>query len=140
MLMTHFVQAALSESGSLSMDTEQEEGTPDNDFARRIAIEHMMGEFLGYPDFNTEQLAERLHLSIRQTQRTVAKFYGDSFHRVLTDFRLSTAYDRILSTEDSVEQIASQVGYANPSAFYPAFKAKYGVSPSTLRQTKKVND
>ncbi len=139
MLMTHFVQAALSEESLLCKGREQEENNADSDFSRRVAIEHVMGELLGDPNFNTEQLAERVHLSVRQTQRTVAKFYGDTFHRVLTDFRLNTAYDLMLSTEDSVEQIASRVGYANPSAFYPAFKAKYGISPNALRQTKKTN-
>ena len=139
MLMTHFVQMAISSESLLTKEREQEENTADNDFSRRVAIEQVMGEHLDDPNFNTEQLAERLHLSVRQTQRTVAKFYGDSFHRVLTDFRLSTAYDLMLSTQESVEQIASRVGYANPSAFYPAFKAKYGISPNALRQEKKPN-
>lgn len=139
MLMTHFVQMAVSSESLLTGEREQEESTADNDFSRRVAIERVIGEYLDDPNFNTEQLAERLHLSVRQTQRTVAKFYGDSFHRVLTDFRLSTAYDLILSTQESVEQIALRVGYANPSAFYPAFKAKYGISPNALRQEKKSN-
>lgn len=73
-------------------------------------------------------LAKKLHLSERQISRIVKKEYGETFRSRLSTVRAETA-KRFLSEGYSVTQVAEMVGYSSLSAFYTAYKRRYGVPP-----------
>ena len=58
---------------------------------------------------------------------------GTSFNAVLTDARMSLAMTLLQSTERSVAEIASDVGYESASRFAMRFRSRYGFAPSVVR-------
>jgi len=85
-------------------------------------------------DFNLERLA----FSFRASERLIQKIFAahhTTFSEYLADKRLSAAANLMLSGQrgQSIEAIAYWVGYRDLSAFYRAFKRKYGVTPAGLR-------
>ena len=54
----------------------------------------------------------------------------------LINYRLDKAAQMLSETEDSVGNVASAVGYADPLAFSKAFKQKFGVSPRSYRNNQ----
>lgn len=81
-------------------------------------------------------LAEELHLSERQISRIFKKQYGVSYRAKNRELRMQAAARRLLRGEE-VAEVAAGVGYASQSAFYAAFKAYYGVSPSVYKSERK---
>jgi len=61
---------------------------------------------------------------------------GKSFVDYLNDIRLINAYNKIVASDLSLEDISSEVGYENFSYFYRRFKQKYGFTPGALRKNK----
>ena len=49
-------------------------------------------------------------------------------------FRLRQAAALLAQTELSIEQVAAEVGYADPSAFYRQFAAAFGMTPGEYRR------
>lgn len=59
---------------------------------------------------------------------------GTSFIDYLKDYRLTMAARLLQSSEDSILDISSEVGFDNLSYFNRSFKSKYGVTPSKYRK------
>jgi AraC-like DNA-binding protein len=62
---------------------------------------------------------------------------GRGFKQILLEKRMAKAKILLEGTDLAVEDIASMVGYANPSSFYKAFGARFGGSPSSFRKQGK---
>jgi AraC-like DNA-binding protein len=58
---------------------------------------------------------------------------GTSFRQHRDDVRRDIAIDALTSTNDTVEDIAARLGYADSSAFHRAFKRWTGRSPGSYR-------
>lgn len=82
-----------------------------------------------------EDLAECLSVSKRQTSRILRQLCGKSFHEKLEEIRMHYALRLLVHTDQPVEDIAVQVGYAASSGFYVAFKKAFGVTPAQYRRT-----
>jgi AraC-like DNA-binding protein len=59
---------------------------------------------------------------------------GASFREIKDDLRLDLAIDRLTHSDASVAEIASDLGFAEPSAFHRAFKTWTGVRPGDYRR------
>jgi len=60
-----------------------------------------------------------------------------TLHTVLEDIilmRMGKARELLLVTEDSISDIAGNVGFANSTYFYKAFKQMNGVTPNEYRK------
>lgn len=53
----------------------------------------------------------------------------------LADWRLQKALALLDTSQSSVQQVASQIGYLSPAAFSRAFSSKFGYSPSDYRRS-----
>lgn len=85
---------------------------------------------LGWPDF--DELVKQLNMS-PSTLRRQLKDQGTSFRDLKAEVRRSRA-KHLLSTSDMpVAQVADQLGYTEPSAFFRAFDAWMGTSPAQYR-------
>jgi AraC-like DNA-binding protein len=82
---------------------------------------------------NQDEVATRLHLSSRTLARRLAA-EETSFRAIREALRRELALARLGQTETPVARIASDLGYAEPSAFYRAFVAWTGLSPSAWRR------
>lgn len=87
---------------------------------------------LGDPDFDLSALAATLHLGRRRLQRILAR-RGASFSELLRERRLTRAHQYLITGRASVERIAEACGYTEPSAFYRAFRRRFGHPPGALR-------
>jgi AraC-like DNA-binding protein len=52
----------------------------------------------------------------------------------LTRFRVTRAADLLRLSDDSIKEIAANVGYDSEAAFNHAFKRAYGVAPGMYRK------
>lgn len=81
-----------------------------------------------------ELLARRLCVSTRQLDRILRKSYGMSYREKLQEVRLAVAVDFLQTTEKSITEIATLVGYSNPTNFSTFIKNATGRKPSEIRK------
>ena len=104
----------------------------DDENARYNKIELLMMQRMA-DIYREEDLAEALGLSVRQTSRVMTKIFGMSFRKKLLELRLHFAKGLLITSEDSVEDIAATVGYTSPSGFHIAFKKAFGCTQKEYR-------
>jgi AraC-like DNA-binding protein len=102
----------------------------DRDAAR--AVREALGRSLeGAPDFDA--VARLLNTSPRTLHRRLAD-EGTSFRAIKESLRRELALQRLEKTRASVAEIATELGYSEPSAFFRAFRGWTGASPSAHRR------
>jgi AraC-like DNA-binding protein len=102
----------------------------DREVARRVR-EMLAGVLAQAPSL--EEIAARLNMSSRTLHRRLHE-EGTSFRAVRDGRRREIALDRLQKTTRSVADIASELGYSEPSAFFRAFQGWTGMAPSTYRK------
>ena len=85
-----------------------------------------------YRDITLEEMAKRLGLSVRQTQRFLERMYGKSFTRKKLEARMSAAVPMLQNGRYTVTEISERLGYSSPDHFSHAFSGYYGYVPSSL--------
>ena len=83
-----------------------------------------------------DQLAELAHMSKEHLRRLCTRSLGRSPMQHVTYLRMHRAAERLMTTNDSIAQIAEHVGYANSFAFSDAFKRWIGCRPSKYRHSE----
>lgn len=78
------------------------------------------------------------NLSHAQLCRVIKKRTGKTPQQYVKELRLNYAYDLLLSTGLSCEEIAFSIGYNSLSHFITSFKEEYDVTPSSLRRNKET--
>ncbi|MBO9607496.1 MAG: helix-turn-helix domain-containing protein [Paenibacillaceae bacterium] len=86
-----------------------------------------------------EELADRLHMSAKQTNRVMHKYYGVSFKQKLLDLRIEVAKQLLLAGDMSIRQIAEEVGYATERHFGALFARRTGIAPTQFRKLAAAN-
>ncbi len=81
-----------------------------------------------------EHCAEAIHLSYSYYAKLFREVVGKSFREYLTDIRMTTAYNLLLSSTMSGAEIARSCGYENHTHFIVAFKKFYSCTPGDLRK------
>jgi AraC-like DNA-binding protein/mannose-6-phosphate isomerase-like protein (cupin superfamily) len=84
-------------------------------------------------DWTLEELAHRCHCSAEHLRRLCMKELGRSPMQHLTSLRMDLARRLLATTEDKLEVIAGEVGYANAAVFCRVFKRWVGVVPGEWR-------
>ena len=85
-----------------------------------------------------EELAKYLHCSQRQLIRKMQALYGVSFRQKLIASRMDLARYLLRSSDSSVNEISSQVGYADNAAFFRAFRQHTGMTPARYRKESTI--
>ena len=83
-----------------------------------------------------EEISRLFFVSESTISQTFRKKMGVSFHRCVTQRRLIAA-KALIAEGIALEVVGHQVGFADYSSFYRAFKQEYGISP---RQYRKLQD
>ena len=63
---------------------------------------------------------------------------GSSYQQIKDNLRRDTAVYFLSRPELSIDEIALQLGFSEPSAFHRAFKKWTGVTPGVYRQEKSL--
>jgi AraC-like DNA-binding protein len=93
----------------------------------RAALRSTQGR---YPDL--ERVATLLHVSSRTLKRKL-KEHGASFHHLLEEARRADGIRLLRTTSLTIEQIAEQLGYSDPSNFCRAFRKWTSSTPQVFR-------
>ncbi|MGV0848870.1 helix-turn-helix domain-containing protein [Mycolicibacterium phlei] len=94
---------------------------------------------LGDRNLSVRDIAAALGWSPRQIQLAL-KHVGTTTNKLIKEERLSAAYARVVtpaSADDTITGLAADLGFATPSAFSTAFRERYGLSPSRLREESR---
>ena len=85
------------------------------------------------PDnLSLETVASQLHLSPRTLARRLEE-EGSSFRAIKDATRRDIAFARLTKSRQPIAQLAADLGYSDPSAFYRAFVSWSGISPERYR-------
>lgn len=94
-----------------------------------------------YLDLTLNQLASRLGLGKRQTERFLQEHYGKTFSKKRIESRMSVAAIMLSQSDKSILTIADELGYSSPEHFARAFKKQYNETPSGFRKgTNRRNE
>ncbi len=85
-----------------------------------------------FPDF--EQIADSLHLT-PQTLRRRLRDEGTSYQEIKDNIRRDAAIYHLERNQLSINDIAQEVGFSEPSTFHRAFKKWTGVTPGAYRNS-----
>jgi AraC-like DNA-binding protein len=86
-----------------------------------------------FRDISVRTLAQKLGLSVRQTERIIHHYFGMSFTQMLTKARMTAAAHLLHTTSMSVSEIAEHVGFSSLESFCNAFRKYYNVSAGDFR-------
>lgn len=87
-----------------------------------------------------EQLAEALHISKRQLARVLLEHYDMNFRQKLLVTRMDHAGWLLRTTEKSIGEICSIVGYNSETTFFKNFKNHYDMTPLQYRKQHQSKD
>ena len=87
-----------------------------------------------------EQLADALHISKRQLARVLLEHYAMNFRQKLLVTRMDHAGWLLRTTEKSIGEICSIVGYNSETTFFKNFKNHYDVTPLQYRKHHQSKD
>ncbi|MCM5552076.1 GlxA family transcriptional regulator [Pleomorphomonas sp. NRK KF1] len=83
-----------------------------------------------------EQLAERMAMSPRNFSRAFLKVIGISPAKAVERLRVEAARERIESSREPIEQIATAVGFHDPERMRRAFLRRFGQPPQAIRRSQ----
>ena len=121
-------------------DVGKENRQEEKHLTQEDEIERIDNFFAMYPPERQtrQELAEYLHCSQRQLIRKMQALYGVSFRQKLIASRMDLARYLLRSTDASVNEISTKVGYADNAAFFRAFRQHTGMTPAQYRKEKQA--
>ncbi|MGB9474646.1 MAG: helix-turn-helix domain-containing protein [Candidatus Udaeobacter sp.] len=93
-------------------------------------------------DLSVDALAQRAAMSRRNFTRLFQEAFGKSPAQFVAEARIAEAQQRLLVPRNSIESIATSLGFRSADVFSVAFERYTGIRPSTyrtLRQASKNN-
>lgn len=96
-----------------------------------LAIEHI--KLMYSKGISVQDIAEHIGISRAYLNRAFQKELNLSVQKFLINFRMHKAASLLNSTNMSVKEISTAVGYDDQLAFSKTFKKKFGVSPKNFR-------
>jgi AraC-like DNA-binding protein len=105
----------------------------DREMAR--AVRDLIARSLASPP-SLDDAARALGLSARTLHRRLDE-EGTSFREIKDGVRREVALARLEKSDASIAEIAAELGYSEPSAFFRAFQGWTGVAPTIHRRRSR---
>ncbi|XLP24859.1 AraC family transcriptional regulator [Bacillus toyonensis] len=108
----------------------------DNDFQFGNKQKEMITYMYEHYDeeLKMKDVAKHFFVSEEHFSRMFKKSFGSNFTSFLTRYRLHKAYEDIISSTNSIQDIAVKHGFPNVKSFISQFKGKYGYTPLQYRK------
>lgn len=84
-----------------------------------------------------DEVAEQVNLTPTYLSRKFKKFTGTTFKEYVNHIRIRQAKQMLLTTDDTITQIALNCGFNSSNYFKDCFRRRNGVSPSVFRKQSK---
>lgn len=88
-------------------------------------------------NISIEEIAQVCYYSKSHFMKFFKESMGMSFTHYVNDYRLGIASQRLLTSEDSVLEVAEKTGFDNLSYFTRLFKRKYKMTPGQFRKQQR---
>ena len=85
------------------------------------------------PTLNLAMAADQFNISKKYVSQFLKDQTGKTFSEYLEHLRLSKALELLKQSNLGVTEISFACGFSAPNTFYKAFKRRYGISPSSVR-------
>ena len=128
----HFLMMLLLKATDL-IGSAQSENKPEGGYFPEIIIDRYISDAEGNPNASLGELAERLNLSTKQTERLIYNLTGTTLKKLILRQRMSIALELLKTTSLPIAEIAIKCGYNSYDVFFKAFSKYYGKSPKELR-------
>ena len=99
-------------------------------------IEKYIRENMGN-DCKLAELSEKFGISMTAMKNCFKGIFGMSIYAYIKNYRMNIAADMLKNSDESITDIAFNVGYLNPSKFSSAFKSQFGCSPMEYKKTNR---
>lgn len=83
-----------------------------------------------------QQLSEQFKIPLTSMKNCFKAVYGCSIYAYMRSYRMQAATVLLRDTDESITDIATKMGYDNPSKFTEVFKKECGELPSEFRKNK----
>lgn len=101
------------------------------------AVHRLLTENLA-ESYTTERLAKQFDLSAAVLKTGFKGVYGSPIYAYIRSYRMNVAASMLVTDRKKrIIEIASAVGYDNPSKFAAAFKEIFGMSPAEYRNNRR---
>ncbi len=117
----------------IALSKEVKKDTSTTDFTEK-AVEFIKSNYMLY-DLSLDKLADHMNMNYYYTSRLFKEAIGCNFAAYLTAIRMQKAKELLESTDLSVKQIASKVGFYESNSFIRAFKKYYHATPGNLTKS-----
>ncbi|NMA94496.1 MAG: helix-turn-helix transcriptional regulator [Clostridiales bacterium] len=84
-------------------------------------------------DFNVSSLADHFDMSISNFSHQFKSYMNQNVSSYINNIRINKAKNLITSTDLSIGEIASEIGYSQASSFIRMFKQAVGKTPGEYR-------
>lgn len=86
-----------------------------------------------------QDVADAMHISSRHISRMFEAYFGTTFSKTLSTYRLNYAKDYLYKTDYSIEKIAHLVGFSSSRTLLRLFKEVEGITTTEYRKRVKRN-
>ena len=98
-----------------------------------IAREYILTHYSDNPSI--EQIAQEVNISSHQLNILFKKYYNTTPHNFLLKAKIQASAYSLLTRDNTIQQIASYVGFATTQTYIVAFQRMLGMSPKKFRKT-----
>jgi YesN/AraC family two-component response regulator len=127
-----------NEDSTLNVPTKYQRSALDTEQSKRIAnkINDIMEKEKLYLDSNLtlQKLSNYVAISPNYISQTLNETLSMNFFDFINKWRIEAAKPKILANQDTVLDVALEVGFNARSSFYKAFKQEIGKTPSEFRK------
>jgi len=102
-----------------------------------IAVMQYISERLFQPGIsNMQKICTEFYISPKTLRKSFITLTGLTVVQWVKEKRMEKAWELVMQTTESIATIADSIGYSEPNNMLRDFIAKYGQSPTTLRNKK----
>lgn len=98
--------------------------------SREYLVECLVNE----PSYSLADISARTGYSLRHTTRIIQSMYGKTLTEIRTERAIDRAKALLVTTDKTVEEIATESGFGSASAMRRAFLKRVKMSPSAYRE------